>query len=45
MDKILYVYNDENPLNDHKKNKDLQIATDMEIRRKPRYSPLTLRKI
>jgi glycosyltransferase involved in cell wall biosynthesis len=37
IDKILYIYNNENPINDHKKNRDLQILMDMEIRNKKIY--------
>lgn len=36
-DKVLYIYNDTNPMNDHKKNQLLQIALDQEIRKKPQY--------
>lgn len=37
IEKIMYIYNDENPINDHKKNQLLQITSDIEIRRKPSY--------
>ena len=36
LDKILYVYNDENPLNEHKKPPKLQLYLEMEIRKKRR---------
>lgn len=34
---ILYIYNTENPINDHKVNLKLQHTLDYEIRHKPRY--------
>lgn len=34
---ILYIYNDANPLSDHRKNQNLQRALDKEIRKRPRY--------
>jgi len=37
---ILYVYNNENPINDSKVDVTLQLATDQEIRKKPLYSPV-----
>ncbi len=40
IDKILYLYNDENPINDHKVNKDLQRTLDKEIRSRKPYEPL-----
>lgn len=36
---VLYVYNLENPLNDHKVNKKLQQDTDKFVRSKARYQP------
>ena len=36
----LYVYNRDNPINDDKVNKDLQLGLDKVIRRKPKYLPL-----
>jgi len=38
--KVMYMYNDQNPLNDHKKNYRLQVLTDQEIRQKPQYVEL-----
>ena len=35
---ILYVYNNDNPINDHKVDTPLQLRTDHYIRRKERYS-------
>jgi len=40
IEKPLYVYNDINPINDHKKNVKLQIRTDFEIRKKLMYKEL-----
>lgn len=37
---VLYIYNDINPLNDHKKSKRKQAALDKYIRNLPRYEPL-----
>lgn len=37
---ILYLYNDINPINDHKKDKSLQKAIDKYVRNLPRYQPL-----
>jgi glycosyltransferase involved in cell wall biosynthesis len=37
---ILYWYNNDNPLNDHKKNNQLQVSLEHEIRSKKKYSPL-----
>lgn len=38
--KLMYIYNDQNPLNDHKKNHRLQAQTDYEIRKKLQYKEL-----
>lgn len=38
IEKILYVYNDLNPLNDFKKNVLIQLMSSNEIRNKPKYS-------
>ena len=38
----LYVYNMDNPLNDHKIDNDLQVRTETEIRGKPPYTTLPL---
>jgi glycosyltransferase involved in cell wall biosynthesis len=38
---VLYVYNDGNPLNDHKRDVGLQQRTDKWFRQKPRYQVLT----
>jgi len=35
---ILYVYNNDNPINDHKVDTPLQLSTDRYIRQKNRYS-------
>lgn len=37
---ILYIYNDINPLNDHKKSKKRQVKIDKYVRVLPRYEPL-----
>lgn len=37
IDKILYIWNDLNSLNDHKKDNTLQVKTEMEIRKLPKY--------
>ncbi|MDN3504671.1 MAG: glycosyltransferase family 2 protein [Rhabdochlamydiaceae bacterium] len=37
---VLYIYNDGNPLSDHIKDKSYQRKLDLQIRSKPRYSPL-----
>jgi len=38
IEKILYVYNSYNPLNEHKTDHDLQLSIEQEIRNKPKYS-------
>lgn len=38
---ILYIYNGENQLNDHKKSKELQRRLDLEIRGRVRYQKVT----
>ena len=38
--RILYSYNDDNPISDHRVNQKLQRATDLYIRSLPRYTPL-----
>ncbi|MDX8430976.1 MAG: glycosyltransferase [Candidatus Algichlamydia australiensis] len=38
--KVLYIYNDLNPLNDHKASQELQFSINREIRNKPVYTPL-----
>lgn len=40
IDKILYVYNQANPLNDFKQHLRKQLLTEREIRRKEQYAPL-----
>ena len=35
---ILYVYNNDNPINDHKVDTPLQLELDRQIRKKPSYS-------
>jgi len=40
IDKVLYIYNEQNPLNDFKINKGFQRALDLKIRSKNRYSPI-----
>lgn len=40
--KVLYIYNVENPLNDHRVNAELQRSLDAYIRAKPRYEPLEI---
>ncbi len=37
---ILYIYNDKNPISDHRIDQDLQFAINREIRQKPAYQPL-----
>ncbi|GAB5411429.1 MAG: hypothetical protein ChlgKO_05430 [Chlamydiales bacterium] len=37
---VLYIYNDSNPLSDHRINQKLQFAINQEIRNKPAYTPL-----
>jgi len=39
-DKVMYIYNNQNPINDHKKNYKLQVSLDFEIRKKPQYAEL-----
>lgn len=41
INKVLYLYNDMTPINDHKVNKDLQRKLDLEIRSRARYEALT----
>ncbi len=40
ISEILYIYNNANPLNDHKVNKELVQRLESQIRSKPRYEPL-----
>jgi len=40
---VLYIYNDENTLNDHKTSQELQFFINREIRKKPAYTPLLRR--
>ena len=40
IDKVLYLYNDTNPISDHKKSRRLQQALDKHIRKLPVYEPL-----
>lgn len=40
---VLYIYNDENALNDHKTSQTLQFDINREIRQKPAYTPLPCR--
>lgn len=42
LNDILYIYNLENPINDHKVNRQLQASLDRSIRSKPKYSPATI---
>lgn len=37
---ILYIYNDQNPLNDFRKNRQRQLTIDKAIRQKPPYAPI-----
>lgn len=37
---ILYIYNDDNPLSDHRVDQKLQFAINQEIRNKPAYTPI-----
>jgi len=37
VEDILYLYNEGNPLNDHKQNHNLQLQFEQEIRNKPKY--------
>ena len=39
---ILYVYNDKNPINDDKKDRELQINLGKEIKQKPQYDEILL---
>lgn len=41
INKVLYLYNDMTPINDHKVNKGLQKKLDLEIRSRERYEALT----
>ncbi len=41
IDKIFYIYNDANPINDHKVNSKLQKSIDLIIRSRKPYTPLT----
>ena len=41
MQDLLYVYNDQNPISDHKIRRREQILVAKEIRRKKRYSEKT----
>ena len=40
IDELLYIYNHENPLQEHKTNEKLQLAIDRYIRSKKQYKPL-----
>lgn len=40
IDRTLYIYNTENPINDHKKNVSLQLALSQEIRMKSVYNKI-----
>ena len=40
ISRILYIYNGNNPISDHRVNKDLQRKIDLYIRSKSRYKPL-----
>ena len=40
---ILYIYNDQNPINDDKKNRQLQIDLGSEIKKKPVYDEIIFR--
>ncbi len=40
LNDVLYVYNAANPLNDHKVSRELQLALDHIIRRRPKYEPI-----
>lgn len=43
ISKVLYIYNDRNPISDHVKNKCLQRELDLVIRARPPYTPLDRR--
>ena len=45
IDKPLYVYNDANPLNDHKINKKYQDQLNKQIRKKKKYTVLKISSI
>ena len=40
IDKCLYTYNLDNPLNDHKTDNSYQVRLEMEIRNKPKYEEI-----
>lgn len=42
ISKVMYVYNESNPINDHKVNKAFQRFLDLTIRAKKRYQPLRI---
>lgn len=41
IDEVLYVYNVENPLNEHKVNRQTQLSTEQKIRNKSKYPDLS----
>jgi len=41
IDEVLYIYNEGNPINDHKVSKELQKKLDLFIRGKKRYTPIS----
>lgn len=43
ISRVLYIYNDSNPISDHVKNKNLQRELDLVIRARPPYTPLEMR--
>ena len=42
INEVMYVYNMDNPLNDHKIDNELQVRTENEIRSKPPYATLPM---
>lgn len=40
INQILYIYNDQNPISDHQKDRLLQMKLDKHVRMRPRYFPL-----
>lgn len=40
IDDVLYIYNDDTPINDYKVNRDFQISLEKYIRGKAPYSPI-----
>jgi glycosyltransferase involved in cell wall biosynthesis len=44
VDEVLYVYNEDNPLNDHKVDRPRQLRTEAHFRGRRRYDPLAARR-